>query len=60
VDEGGVEGDSVHVQCHRGELDTEGQVMPFAVTHLARKEGHEDTIGQEVKKQLNTWVVYTK
>lgn len=37
VDEGGVKGHSINVQGHRGELDTERQVMPLTVTHLLRQ-----------------------
>lgn len=33
-----VEGHAVHIESDRGELDTEGEVMPFAVAHLDRRE----------------------
>lgn len=34
VDESRVEGHTVHIQGHWGELDAEWQMMPLAVTHL--------------------------
>lgn len=34
VDESRVKGDAVSIQCDRGELQVQGIVMPFVITHL--------------------------
>lgn len=38
MDERGVKGHTIHVECNRGELHTKGQVMPLTVTHLSETE----------------------
>lgn len=43
MDEGGVEGHTIHIEGHRGELDTEWKVMPLTVTHLLGGEKTEST-----------------
>lgn len=43
VDEGGVEGHTVDVQGHWGELDTEWKMMPLTVTHLSDRDDMEAT-----------------
>ena len=41
MDKGGVEGHTINVESDGGELDTQGEVMPLAVTHLGEGQGDE-------------------
>lgn len=52
VNESGVKGHTVHIESHRRELDTEGEMMPLTVTHLQDGENMESTKSQKNKKSM--------